>query len=90
MGQVVEFSKTKRKVKKVDLSNVTFTFSVNILKTCKNDCIEITYSETRNKWDIFVEAKDLKQMEQLKRKAIKQLVLKKIPLPPTKASKGKT
>lgn len=87
MGQVVEFSETKRKVKKIDLSNVTFTFSVNLLKTCKNGCIEITYSETRNKWDIFVEAKDLKQMEQLKQKAIKQLALKQKNSPTANQSK---
>jgi len=87
MGQVVEFSKTKRKVKNINLSNVSFTFSVNVLKGCKNGCIEITYSETRNKWDIFVEAKDLKQMEQLKQKAIKQLELKQKNSPTTDQSK---
>ncbi len=87
MGQVVEFSKTKRKVKNINLSNVSFTFSVNVLKDCKNGCIEITYSETRNKWDIFVEAKDLKQMEQLKQKAIKQLELKRKNSPSADQSK---
>lgn len=87
MGKVIEFSETKRKVKNVDLSNVSFTFSVNVLKACKNGCIEITYHENRNKWDIFVEAKDLKQMEQLKQKAIKQLALKQKNSPTTNQSK---